>query len=117
MLSPVAKDHHPFGAAERGEGQRDPRDERFKTRFGHTHGKPRTLVQGRLAREHRADVAVRPDSDQHQLEADRSWPPADVLELTLVFDRALLVTALTEDAPAELDLDTRAPRADRAAIP
>ncbi len=49
-------------------------------------------------------MAVGADAEQHQLEADRSRAAADVLELALVFERALLVTALAEDAAAELDL-------------
>ena len=52
-------------------------------------------------------MAVGADADQHQLEPDRAGTTADVLELALVFERALLVSALAEDPATELDLHAR----------
>ena len=45
-------------------------------------------------------MCVRADPEQHQLEADRAGPTANVLELALVLERRLLVSALAEDAAA-----------------
>src|SRR5207248_3037096 len=75
--------------AEHGHGQRDAVHERLELRLGCDRA-PRALVQGRLVREERGRMAVRPDTEQNEIELN-------AFELGVVAGRCSLRAELALD--------------------